>query len=291
MTKTLAILLAAVALGASPMAQATAISTSHLGFADFAITPGSGALKLMGDWWLQSYAEARNSKGDLAQAFADNFFGGMEVEQGNAQASYSAELFSVAADAVVPWAQARAEATDESSPPPGLDIAAPVQTNVLVPGCQPKWATGVARSDLFNGFMVTGGTGTVEVTFSVDLGGQKTVATDPCGLLAWAELTFTLEIYDLLPVLEDQSLQDQVVLFHKNRLECDGPNCFKEEIVDKMLTATRVVEYGKLYSFVVETDDEQYAMVPVPPTLLLALLGLAVLPRAGRVAGAWRRTL
>jgi hypothetical protein len=283
MLRTRAALLVAIAIATPQLAQATAISTSNLGFSNLQINASGGDLTLFDFWELQAYAEARNSQGDLAQAFADNFFGGTKVEEGNAQASYTTDFLSVSTRAEVPWATARAAASDNSAVPPGLDVAGPVSTNVVVPGCTPKWAAGTARSDLFNGFMVTGGTGAVEVTFSVDLSGSKTVETDECGVRAWTELLFSLEIYDPLPDVLGTP-QDQLVLFHKNLLECVGPNCLKTEIVGETLTATRVVEYDTSYYFVIETDDEQYAAVPAPPTLLLTLAGLATMVCRGRGA-------
>lgn len=253
-----ALLAAGMLAGGPASVSASEIAMSDLTFSNFNITPNTGSFDLLLNFWeIEAYAEARNSLGEIDQNDQVSFDGG-----------------TVSAGAAVTWASSGAAAVSPSTLPPTLDVAGSVLSNVVVPGepkCKPeKWAYAEGTATLINGFALTGGTGSVPVSFSVDLDGSKRVETDNCDVAAaWTELIFSFEIFGL----------DELVLFHRNRLECSGPNCAKSELIDLTLTATETLEFDVPYFFALQVDSESRAEVPLPPTALLLLAALPLLAR------------
>src|SRR5206468_1834821 len=72
--------------------------------------------------------------------------------------------------------------------------------NIIIPGSQTAAASAVGHGNLFNFFMVTGGTGDVNVNFSVNLTGNLNGFTDAFGQAVQSETTFALEL-DGTPIL------------------------------------------------------------------------------------------
>jgi hypothetical protein len=266
-------LVAAGLLAGSPaLVQASVIAASDLSFSSFSVTPASGTAELTFDWELSTSAEARNSLGEIDTDGDFSFIGG-----------------TITADAMVTWAEAGSSVTASTDFPPfqpDSSIGGSADSKAEVPGeptCKPeRWASATGIGTGFNSLIVTGGVGTVDVDFGIDLEGDISVATDGCDSgSAWSELIFALEIFDQLPLIDTEP-QEQIVLFRREKLECNGANCTKSVSVDGSLTATRTLEYGIEYFFVLEVDSESEASVPVPPTALLILAGLAGLARLRR---------
>lgn len=264
MNKTLLVtLLSTGLLVTSANIQATAIANSNLAFSDLVITPQTGTLELLIDWELEAFAEAKNSLGEIDQAFDSSFFGG-----------------SVAADAAVTWASGHGAADAPTFFPPDFSVSGNAASDVNLPGCEPKWANSLGRGTFVNGFSITGGTGSVDVDFSANLMGALEVWTDECGILAQTEVIFTFEIFDLLP-LSGGSSQEQLIWSEREILSV-GPNSHQDNIVSESLTASRLLNFDTDYFFVIEVDSESRAIVPEPPVLMLMLGAVVMLCRQGK---------
>lgn len=225
---------------------ATAIANSNLSFFNLQITPDNGTVELFWDWELEAFAEAKNSLGELDQDYDFSFFGG-----------------TVAADAMVNWANGHGDASAPTFFPPDLSVTANASSNVNCPGCDPKAASSLGRGGLWNyDFVITGGTGTVDVDFYVDLAGFLFVLTDECGVFAETEVIFGLE------------LDGNPILFHHDRIAV-GPNDSDSLLVFETLHTTVPLEFEVPYFLYLEVDSESAgAVVPEPATLSLMLVGL-----------------
>ncbi|ESQ13577.1 MAG: hypothetical protein N838_26915 [Thiohalocapsa sp. PB-PSB1] len=244
--------------GGAASISAAEIALSNLTFSNFSIAPDSGAVDLLTNWEIEAYAEARNSLGEIDQDDEVSFNGG-----------------TVDANARVTWAEANASASAPSGNTPTLDVTGNANTDVEVPGepkCKPaKWAYAESTGTLVNGFSLSGGSGSVPVTFSVNLDSSMAVSTDDCSSAqAWTELIFSFEIFDLV---------DNLVFFERDRIECNGPNCSLTSALAPTLTTTRTLEFGTDYFFALQVDSESRAEVPLSPTALLLLAGLPLLAR------------
>lgn|SRR5574338_218495 len=125
----------------------------------------------------------------------------------------------------------------------------------------------------FSGILtVTGGTGSVDVTFSLDVAGLLHGFADAAGQFG----TETIAALDL---------DGSNVLFRHDVMS-GGPNFPDTTItVSKNLTAALPLEFGGSYFLFIQADSESSARnIPEPGTLVLTLLGLAGLARARRGA-------
>ena len=269
MKQVLATITAALALAVPQIVQAGAFANSDISFDTLEIIPTAGALDLVADWELAALAEARNSLGEFDADFDQSFIGG-----------------TVSADAVVTWASGAGAAGAPTFFPPDFNIGGTANSLVDLPDKFSKSADSLGNASLINGFTVTGGTGLVDVDFSVHIDGFLDLLTTEHGLWAETEVIFTLEIFDLLPDIGGNP-QDQIV-FSFNRLERIGPDDSYHEDFDLTLDATRSVNYDEFYFFIVEVDSESAGEVPAPPVVALMMAGLIGFVRF-RKGGSMRR--
>jgi len=248
-------------------AQAVALAESSISFTNLHITsidPQTGkpvgTVELL-PWYMEAYAEARNSLGELKQDFHNDF----------------SPATVPPADAAVTWAKGHGDVAAPNDPP-DLNVAANANTQqVLIPDhIKDAWAASQGRGTLANAFMVTGGIGLVEVNFLGIVDYFLHVLTTNNGVYAETETTFTLEVFGL-PLINNE-LQDSIVLFFHDHLAI-GPNSEDRRQDSEVLFNERqvFVEFGKAYSFVLESDSESYAVVPEPSTIALMLLSLGIL--------------
>lgn len=258
----------ALVLGVPGISGASEIATGNLTVTNLAITPAAGSsISLLMDWDIQALAEARNSLGDSDQ-----------------QADYSASGGLVAADGVITWANRAASVLAPLTSPPVLDLTASASSRADIPAeppcCLENWGYAMADGTAINGLIVTGGSGSVAVDFSAALSSAMSVSTDSSAQ-AWTELVFVLEIFDTLPEIGGVP-QDQVVLYERKRLACDGPNCSRSDALGQPPTTRRFLDYDIPYYFVLQVDSESQVRVPVPSSALLLLAGLGAVVRRRR---------
>jgi hypothetical protein len=246
MKKLLAVCFAVLAFGAPQVSLATAIANSNLSAFNLQVTPQAGTAELTFDWELEAFAEAQNSLGEFDQDFDFSFFGG-----------------NVSADAQVTWAEGHGDATAPIVFPPNFSVVENASSSVNLPGCDPKAASSLGRGTLLNEFIITGGTGTVDVDFSVDLSGGLFVFTDECGILAETEVIFGLEL-------------DGDLILDYQKLLSIGPNDSDSFTVSELLSTTVPLEFDVPYFLYLEVDSESEGIVdvPEPHTLALLLVGL-----------------
>lgn len=271
MKQILTTITAALALAIPQFAQAGAFASGAIAFDTLEMTPTAGTLELVADWELTAFAEARNSLGESDADFDQSFTGGI-----------------VSTDAVVTWASGAGVAVAPTFFPPDFRIGGSADSLVDLPDGFSKSADSLGNATLINGFTVTGGTGIVDVDFSVHIAGFLDLLTANEGLWAETEVILTLEIFDLLPDIGGNP-QDQIVLSF-NSHERIGPDDRYREDFDQMLNATRSVNYDEFYFFSVEVDSESESAgeVPAPPVVALMMVGLIGLIRF-RKGGSMRR--
>jgi hypothetical protein len=225
---------------------ATAIANSALAFSSLQITPGSGTLQLNNPWALIAFSEARNSLGELDQDFALGSSPG-----------------SVSVDSMVTWAEGHGTASAPNDPP-DLNVTGAAASSVNIPGNITGAAESLGRGTLINDFMITGGTGPVNVDFSVNLAGLLRVLTDEFGVLAETEVIYGLE------------LDGEKLLFFNDRLSI-GSSLAITRPVNQSLAATKTLAFDTPYSLFLEIDSESRALnIPEPPTLALLLTSLGL---------------
>lgn len=232
---------------------ADALSISTLNFSNLQITPTTGSVQFAGSWEATAFAEARNSLGEVLLSF-DSSSGGVAH-----------------ADASVTFANGHGLA-DAS----GVIIGC--ATGVNIAGCLPREASSVGRGSLFNTFMITGGTGTVDVNISAMLDGMQHVLTDSCGELAESEVIFSMDITD--------SLGNVVFSLSFNSLLRIGRSAEMQSLISQALMNTAQLQFDTPYTIFIETDAESRGItspIPEPATMVLMLSGL------GFVAGFVRK--
>jgi hypothetical protein len=136
-----------------------------------------------------------------------------------------------------------------------------------IPGAVNVEADSTGAGYLSNFFEITGGTGSVDVTFSVLIVSSNSVSTDQFGVLAYSENVFGLEVNGQPELTLDQLLEV-------------GPSSSGSLTFNETLSTTVPLTFGTPYSFVVsEADSESQAIdtTPEPATASLAFIGLAAL--------------
>jgi len=221
---------------------ADSVAISNISFSNPQITASAGTIVFADPWNTQAFAEAQNSLGEHDKHF-DSHTGA--PSKATATVSY-------------------AGATGKADVAP-LDGAASSYAT-LVPNDPIPEADSKGRGTLYNFFEITGGTGSVDVTFSADIAGALLVATDDDGLLAQTETIFGLE------------LDGQPILFFDKLLSV-GPDSFASAAFGKTLSTTTALNFDTPYFVLAQGDSESVAVLtPEPPTALLlfsALLGAA----------------
>jgi hypothetical protein len=222
---------------------ADAVALTSISFSNLQILPSTGTVQFQDVWSSQAFAQAQNSNGEVDSQFTPSTGGTSSIT------------------ATVTYAGAS-----------GTAVVAPLSgaasSNASIPGTVNVEADSTGTGTLSNSFQITGGTGSVDVTFSVLIDSSNSVTTDQFGVLAETETVFGLEVngQPALPPF-DQLL---VVV---------GPSSSNSSTFDGTLSNTVTLNFGTTYSLVAEADSESQAIdtTPEPATASLAIIGLAAL--------------
>ena len=227
---------------------ADAVALNTISFSNLQIIASTGTVQFQGAWNSQAFAQAQNSLGGLDSQFVSNTGGPAMVT------------------ATVLFASASGTALVAS-------LSGAALSNASLPGNINAQALSTGTGTLFNFFEITGGTGSVNVTFSADLAGMLDVMTDQSGLLARTETIFTL------------GLDGQPILFFDSPLLV-GSNDHASLAFAQTLSTTLSLNFNTPYLLFAQADSESQAInIPEPPTIALgftALLGLAACVRKKR---------
>jgi hypothetical protein len=250
------LLCAGLLLGIPEAADASSIASSTISFSNPQITSAGGMVVLQGPWTSQAYANAQNSLGEINNEFT------------------SSTGAASTASASVTWANA--SGTANVSP-----LSGTASGNVNIPGTTGQAIT-ASTADLLNTFMITGGTGMVNVTFSTNLNGELQVANDQYGVLATAEAIFALQV-DGTPYL----FFDSPISVGPSA-SIVSPFCYGTGSgCSPSLSNSVMLDYNTPCSLYIEIDAETsgYSVTPEPPAAVLlftALLGIAMFGWAER---------
>jgi hypothetical protein len=233
------VLLVFIALGllTPPNLHATAIAFSEIFFSNLQIIHPAGTdLVFLNTWTAEAFAAATNSTSQF-----NSSVGGVA----KADAGKIAETF--------------AEGHGFAS---ALDITASAESDGNIPGTTTALALSKGIGDLFSSFMIVGGVGLVDVSFSVDITGSLDVFTDAFGL-AEADTIFALEV-DGSPVLFDFKLLSV------------GPSSSDSLAFSESLFGTITLSFDTTSFLFVSLDSEVTVTnkVSEPSTLALMLAGL-----------------
>lgn len=236
------LLFAALGLLTPRCVYATAIANSTISFSNLQITPATGTIIFLDDWTAEAFAQAQNSLGQLVSQFNSSTGG------------------AAAANATVTFATSAGNAS-------ATNLTGSASSSVNIPGTITAQALSVGRGTLFNLFVITDGTGDVDVNFSVDLTGNLNVFTDAFGQLAQTETIFDLE------------LDGNPILFRDDILSI-GPSDSKNLSFSQNLFDSRTLQFDTLYFILAQADSESQAInIPEPSSLTLMLAGLIILTR------------
>jgi hypothetical protein len=217
---------------------AAVLAQSSLFLSDLQITPASGSLLVSIAWYPGGAARA-----DGFSAFPPRF-DGVTPLIGSVSSTFATASFI----------------TDS------LRLTEGASSMVNIPGETVSSSFAAAESSLHpdrNLFMIIGGTGPVDVTFSATLTGTLNAATEDLGVSAMAETEFRL------------NLDGSSILFRHDLLSV-GPKDAKNLVFETTLTATRTLQFGSThYMYVITNAESRGASMSVPEsTTFLADLGL-----------------
>ncbi|KIH77722.1 PEP-CTERM protein-sorting domain-containing protein/RHS repeat-associated core domain-containing protein [Geoalkalibacter ferrihydriticus] len=224
---------------------ATAIAESSLSFS-FNISPAAGNLTLLDPWFMETFAWASNSLGEM-----DFGFGFSED--------------SAASSAAVTWASGQGSSSGNTGA---------AQSRVHIPGTDVGYAESLGRGGTSGFFMITGGEGTVDVDFSASLLGSMFVFTDEFGVFAKTETIFGLE------------LDGAPLLFFYDFLEIGPNSIDSSPISDVLFSTLTLDYDTPYFLYAEGDSESYAANVPEPSTFILLLAGLigALLFKRGRKA-------
>src|ERR1043166_7621101 len=207
----LAALILAVALFSVSQraAHATATANSQLSFTNLAIIPSAGTLSFLTNWTASAYAQAGP---------ANQFNSGTGQQSANAAGDYSLAHGDAAG-----WT------------PMGLNVSGSAKASASVPGQIMASDDAAGRGAVNSLFMITGGTGSVNTLFSLNVGGSLNVFTDTYGESAEAETILSLELNGS-PTLFD------------NQLLSIGPNDFNSITFSHGLNNSVALQSNTVYS-------------------------------------------
>jgi hypothetical protein len=220
-------------------ALALAITSSSLVISNLSIVPTAGVVSV-DPWFAEASATANNSLGQI-----------------DGQFDFS-DTLALAAAAVT--------FASGSSYGNALDAMAGAASGVTLPGALNQAASD-GRGSLYTFFMILGGAGDVDVTFSMDVDGSQHFLTDALGSYR-SELVATLEV------------DGDLVLFWQSLLTGGPGSPDTTTPLSTTLTATRTLTFGTPYFIFIQADSESSGLNAVPEPSVLALLAAGGLARA-----------
>lgn len=243
----LLLLLLAISMLAVPPLWASSDSSSSISLTSLSITPASGSVVFTDPWSSQVFAQAQNS------------FGGFDQEFNSSNMSQI-----VSTNAAVMFASGGALAD-----PINLLMNTSNATSMVHIPNEPIGfvaASSQGTADIFNStFMITGGTGSTNVTFNAMLNSLQTLMTDIHGINATSEVIFTLEVNGNVVLFRDSPLMIGSNMFAQLPFNGSvGPN-------------SMMLNYGEPYTFFLELDAESGGQsMPEPSTIALLFGGPAL---------------
>src|SRR5579862_1117261 len=174
-----ALLLSASLILVSLQVRADATATSQLSFGGLFISPSGGIAQFLTNWQASAYAQGGvNSQFDSGTSPSASATGDFSLGTGSASVPmiplYNVSGSSSASNAIIGMIDASDQATGRGT----------------------VWE---------DQFMITGGSGSVSTTFSININGLLNVFTDATGVSAEAETVFTLQLNGN-PILFNDSL-------------------------------------------------------------------------------------
>lgn len=234
-------------------ARADVVANADISFSNIVISASSGTIDFSG-WTASSFAQGQNSLGESAANCSSPLNSCMDVGPGNA----------ATAAAVVTYVSAAGSADATA-------LTGAASSQVHIPGMDNASANGDGIASLTGTFEITGGAGSVEVTYSTSLLESLLLTTDVFGQIASGEITFSLS--------RDGALAP--VLF-SNQSQTIGPSTSFSYTNSGPLTNSELLDYNTPYSLTLEIDAESSGLnTPVPegapfwPGLTLLLLACA----------------
>jgi hypothetical protein len=221
---------------------ADSVAISSVSFSNLQIVPASGTVQFLDEWSSQAFAQGQNSLGEVDNQFS----------------STSGGTSSITAAVTYAGASATADAVS-------LSGTASSSTNILGSINAEADSTGIAT--LSNFFEITGATGPVDVTFSVQVAGSVGASADQFGVVAQTDTSFDVDLNGL-PV---GSFYQFLVL---------GPNSSGSSTLNLELINTVPVGSGTPENVTVTALSDSGPTVdqsPEPPTASFAIIALAVL--------------
>lgn len=214
-------------------ARADAIAISQLSFNGLSISAGGASIQFMSNWQASAYA----------QATVNNQYNSGTSPSAFAVGDYSLALGSASAPTI-----------------PSYNISGAVGASNTIFGQLDASDQASAQATVWNNaFIITGGSGSVSTTFTIDLGGMLGVSTDVYGQSAQAEAVFTLQ------------LNGNPVLFN-DQLISIGPSASQSQGITPSFTDTTTLQYNTVYQILAEGDTETSVLnVPEPGVAALAV--------------------
>ena len=237
------VLLLALLLGASSSANADALSITSVSFSNFQIVPSSGTIVFTLPR-TQALARATNSLGQE-----------------------SLELVVSESPTIVQQASASVTFANASAVGNPVNLSGSENSNATLSGCNCE-AFAVGQTVLQRSFMITGGTGNVDVTFSALLVTMQTLMTDEFGVLASSN------------VLEAVHLgSNSLFPFFSTTIQI-GPNSLRTSNLEQQLSQTVTLQFNTVYRIDINLSanstvvNQSPAEIPEPATAVLLVSGL-----------------
>jgi len=235
--------LLAISLLSAPALLAESASSSSISLTSLTITPASGTVVFTDPWSTFVFAQAQNSLGGFNQN--ENFSTGTLVQT----------------NAFVQFASGQALAD-----PVNLVLSAGSSVNIPTIPVGPLAASSQGTAEIFNNtFMITGGTGQVNVTFNAVLNSLQTLFTDVHGISATSEVVFALAI------------NGNIVLFRDSPLAIGSNQFLQLPFNGNVGPNSMMLDYNEDYTIDIELDAESFGQsMPEPPTIALLFGGPAL---------------
>lgn len=220
-------------------AAADATATSQISFSGLTISPSVGTFQLLTPWQASAFAQGGvNSQYNTGTSPSASAAGDFGLGLGSASIppipAFNASGMASASNSILGQLDASDQATGRGT----------------------VWE---------NQFEITGSSGPVNTTFSLQLNGSLSVATDAYGQSAQAEGVLTLQ------------LNGNPVLF-SDQLLTIGSSQSQSEPISTVLMDTTTLQYNTVYELLIEADAESSVVnVPEPAPMALALATLLVL--------------